>query len=126
MASEHPLRALWEFNSNSESIKLNIEFAALTNHRKLIGEESARHAEQLRALESETLSRVLSNHGIEAKNLPAVCLAVLMSSLPRTMAMEAGFGVSPGHQETLALVDNYLRALKTRKRRSRHSPPSQH
>jgi AcrR family transcriptional regulator len=123
LASQYPLRALWEFNSNPESIKLNIEFVALTNHRKLIGEESARHAEQLRALETETLSRVLSDHGIESDTVPAVCLAVLMSSLPRTMAMEAGFGVSLGHGQTLALVDNYLRKFETphkpRKRRAR-------
>jgi AcrR family transcriptional regulator len=130
LASEHPLRALWEFNSDPESIKLTVEFIALTNHRKLISEESARHAEQLRALETEALSRVLSDQGIEPDTLPAVCLAVLMSSLPRTMAMETGFGVSLGHRETLALVESQLRRFegpsKPRKRRTQrpHKPRS--
>jgi AcrR family transcriptional regulator len=109
LASPNPVRALWDFNSDLASMKLAIEFVALTNHRKLIGEESARHAEQLRALETEALARVLSDNGIEANRLPAVCLAVLMSSLPRTMAMEAGFGVSLGHRETLELIESYLR-----------------
>ena len=112
LSSQNPLRALWEFNSDAESMKLNIEFVALTNHRKLIGEETARHAEQLRALETETLSRVLSDHGIDTKKLPPVCLAVLMSSVPRTMAMETGFGVSLGHQETLELIESYLRRFE--------------
>jgi AcrR family transcriptional regulator len=127
LGAENPLRALWAFNSDPESMKLAIEFVALTNHRKLISEESGRHAEQIRALETETLSRVLSDHGVEAKTLPAVCLAVMMSSLPRTMAMEAGFGVSLGHRETLELVEGYLRqfekgrktAPKTRTKRAR-------
>ena len=33
-------------------MKLAIEFVALTNHHKSIGEESARHAEQLRAMDA--------------------------------------------------------------------------
>jgi AcrR family transcriptional regulator len=125
LASKHPLRALWEFNSDPESIKLTVEFVALTNHRKLISAESARHAEQLRALETEALSRVLSEHGVEPDTLPAVCLAVLMSSLPRTLAMETGFGVSSGHRETRALVESQLRRFespgKTRKRRAKRT-----
>ena len=119
LSAENPLRALWEFNSDPQAMKLAIEFVALTNHRKLIGEESARHAEQLRALETETLSRVLSDHGVEAKEMPAVCLAVVMSILPRMMAMEAGFGVSLGHRETLELVESYLRRFD----KSRKPPP---
>jgi AcrR family transcriptional regulator len=113
LESAHPLRALWEFNSNPDQARLNVEFLALMNHRKPVGQESARHAEDLRAAETEALTRILSQHNIDPQAVPAVCLAVLMSSLPRTMAIEAGFGVSMGHAETLALVDRRLRSFES-------------
>jgi AcrR family transcriptional regulator len=116
LASEQPLRALWEFNSDPEAVRTAVEFMALTNHRKLIREECARYAQQLREIETEALSRVLSDCGIGPDVLPPVCLSVLMASLPRTMVMEAGLGVLSGHAQTRELVDRYLRPLEERRK----------
>lgn len=112
LASEQPLRALWEFNSDPDEVKLVIEFVALMNHRKAIGQEGARHANQLRALETEALSRILANYGVKPDVCPPVCLSILMAGLPRTMVMEGSFGVSLGHEEMKAFVDSYLRPLE--------------
>jgi AcrR family transcriptional regulator len=113
LASENPLRALWEFNSDPEAVKLAMEFMALTNHRKDIGKEILRHAEQLRSLQIEALASALSRYGVDPNVFPPVCLSILMASVPRTMAMEAAVGISLGHAETAALVDNYLRQLES-------------
>jgi len=121
LESEQPLRALWEFNSDPEAVRTAVEFMALTNHRKLIREECARHAEQLRVLETEALARVLKNYGVKSEVLPPACLSVLMASLPRTMVMEAGLGVLLGHAETKDLIDRYLRPLEKRRKARRHS-----
>jgi hypothetical protein len=112
LSSEHPLRALWEFNSNPDEARLVVEFMALMNHRKTIGQEIARHANQLRALETEALSRALAKYGVKQDICPPVCLSILMAGLPRTMVMEAAFGVTLGHEEMKALVDSYLRPLE--------------
>jgi hypothetical protein len=112
LASEQPLRALWELNSNPDEVRLVVEFMALMNHRKTIGQEGARHANQLRVLETQALSRILSNHGVKQDVCPPVCLSILMAGLPRTMVMESAFGVSMGHEEMKALVGSYLRPLE--------------
>lgn len=111
LASEKPLRALWEFNSDPDEARLVVEVMALMNHRKAIGQESARHANQLRSLETEALSRILSDYGVRADECPPVCLSILMS-LPRLIVMEAAFGVTMGHEEMKALVDSYLSPLE--------------
>jgi AcrR family transcriptional regulator len=82
LASEQPLRALWEFNSDPDEVKLVIEFVALMNHRT-IGQEGARHANQLRALEAEASSRILETYGVNTDVCPPVCLSILMAGLPR-------------------------------------------
>jgi AcrR family transcriptional regulator len=114
LAAEKPVRALWELHSDPEAARLTVEFLALTNHRKAIGIESLRYAEQLRALQTEALAPVLSLHGVDPNVCPAVCLAVLMGSLPRTLVMEKAMGVSLGHAETAALVERYLRQIEGR------------
>jgi AcrR family transcriptional regulator len=108
LASEEPLQALWELNSDPVAARLAMEFVALANHRKVINEEAARHAEQLRAMETEALSRVLSNYGIDQQDLPPVALSLLMASIPRTMVMETALGMSMGHAETRELIQRYL------------------
>jgi AcrR family transcriptional regulator len=127
LGSEQPLRALWEFNSDPDEVRLIVEFMALMNHRKTIGQESARHANQLRTLETEALGRILAGYGLEPEELPPVCLSILMS-LPRLLVMESAFGVSMGHAEMRALVDSYLEPLekgqlpKMRAPRKRRAP----
>jgi AcrR family transcriptional regulator len=127
LASEEPLRALWELNSDPEGARLAVEFIALANHRKVINAEAARHAEQLRALETEALARILSDWGIDQDAIPPVSLSLLMASLPRTMVMERAIGVSLGHTETAALVERYLSRFRStpktgRQARKRPSP----
>lgn len=130
LASEQPLRALWELNSDPDGARLAVEFIALANHRKVINEEAARHAEQLRALETEALARILSDRGIDQASIPPVSLSLLMASVPRTMVMERAMGVSIGHTETEALVERYLGMFsgtsKTRRRALKHPSPRTH
>jgi TetR/AcrR family transcriptional regulator len=119
LASDEPVRALWELYSDPEAARLAVEIVALANHRKVINEEAARHAEQLRALETEALSRVMSSCGIDPQEFPAVSLSLLMASIPRTMVMETAMGVSIGHAETEALIERYLGMLHSRSRSGR-------
>jgi TetR/AcrR family transcriptional regulator len=111
LAADNPVRALWELNSDPEMTRLSLEVMALANHRKVISEEAARHAAQRRALETEALSRVMSSYGIDQHGLPPVFLSLLLSSIPRTMVMETTMGMSLGHKETKALVEQWLGVL---------------
>src|SRR5882757_3323574 len=59
LASDHPVRALWEFNVDPRGTALTMEFIALANHRKVIRAEIARYAEQFRMQQIEALATVL-------------------------------------------------------------------
>jgi len=111
LASDHPLRAFWEYSADPRGTALTMEFVALANHRKAIRAEIARYAEQLRTQQIEALSSVLGRDGVAPGSLPPVVLSVLLTSLSRVLVMEQALGMSAGHAETVELVERYLRRL---------------
>jgi AcrR family transcriptional regulator len=53
LASDQPLRALWEYSTDPAGTVLTMEFAGLANHRKAVRAEIARYAEKFRAAKSK-------------------------------------------------------------------------
>jgi len=117
LASESPLRALWEYSLDPRGTALTVEFIALANHRKEIRAEIARYAERHRADQIAALATVLAREGIDAEAMPAAALSVLFTSLSQVLVMEDALGVSTGHAEALALVDRYLALVESGVRR---------
>ena len=109
LATDNPLRALWELNSDPKVASLAMEFMALSNHRKAIGKEVARQAEQMRALLTEALSRILTHYGIKQEQCPPICLAILFDTVPRNLKIETALGISMGHEEMQTLLKNVFR-----------------
>ena len=111
LASDHPLRALWEYSIDPRGTALTMEFVALANHRKVIRAEIARYAEQFRTQQIEALTTVLGGDGVDLGSLPPVVLSVLLTSLSRVLVMERVLGMSVGHADTVELVERWLRRL---------------
>jgi AcrR family transcriptional regulator len=108
LASDKPLRALWELSSEPVGTVLLSEFRALANHRKAIRAEIADYAERFRALQINALTALLPDVGITAEDaLPAV-VAVITTGLAQILATEDVLGITAGHAETLAFVERYL------------------
>lgn len=108
LASPQPLRALWAFISEPTGTVLTMEFAALSNHRKVIRDEITTYAERFRAEQAAAVSGVLDAYGIDTDAVPPVVLLVLMTGVSQVLVMEDVLGMSTGHSETLALVKRYL------------------
>jgi AcrR family transcriptional regulator len=108
LASPTPLRALWAFSCEPAGTALTIEFAALANHRKAIRAEISESAERFRLAQAEALAEVFERAGIDPSTVPTVVVLVLITALSRILAMEDTLGVSAGHPETLALVEQWL------------------
>jgi AcrR family transcriptional regulator len=120
LAADNPLRAIWQLNSDPNVAGLAVEIMALTNHRKTVGREVARQSEQLRALMTEALARILTDHGFKPEQYPPTCLAILFDTLPRNLKMETALNVSMGHEEMTRLVERFFaRFDRTRRRASR-------
>jgi TetR/AcrR family transcriptional regulator len=111
LASEHPLRSLWEFSTDPASTALTMEFTGLANHRKAIRAEIACYAERFRAAQMEALQAILERYELSDEYSPAV-LAVLLTSVSRVVILEQALGMSLGHAETLALVEQLLSRLE--------------
>lgn len=107
--SDQPLRALWEFSTESGAAALTMEFAALANHRKTIRAELVRYAERFRAVEIDVLSRIMRRHGISSDKYSPAALAVLIAGISRVFMLERALGVATGHAELLELVEEQLR-----------------
>lgn len=114
MSSDDPLAALWAININTGNTALAIEFMAMANHRKFIGEEISRYAEQIRAIQEIALKRYFRKAGIDPSPFTPLALSVILAGVARALVMESGVGIELGHDETretvLRLLDSIIGA----------------
>lgn len=112
LAQDDPVTAMWRLNVEGERTALAIEFMAMANHRKVIREEIARYAEQIRAIQVVTLDRYLEKRGKPAMPFSSLALSVILPGVARALVMEGGMGIQLGHAEARAamdaLMDSYL------------------
>ena len=109
--SGHPLRTMWELSSQPHTA-LIMEFMALANHRKAIRAQIAEHAERYRQAQLDALTRRAAEGGLGDLGMPPLALLVLNSALSRTLMVEKAMGLTTGHAETLALVEDFLRRFE--------------
>ncbi|MFD0687892.1 TetR/AcrR family transcriptional regulator [Actinomadura fibrosa] len=114
LASDRPLRALWEFSVDPQGTALTMEFMSLANHRKEIRAEIARYAERFRQEQAEALAGLLDRAGVPAGDCSPAALSVLVTSVTRVVVMEKALGMSTGHEEAFAVVEQRLRDLEER------------
>ena len=114
-----PLMALWDYQTNAARTALGVEFLALANHRKVIKVEITRFAEHARKLQTATLSNILAKGGNTTRCSP-VCLSMLLTSVSRNLIMESGVGISSGHAEARAYMEQALITLKRTPKKRRN------
>lgn len=105
--SEQPLRALWACSTDTPDNRLILEFMAMALHHDVIRLAISAHAEHLRAIQIEALSRQCTAHEAEPQ-APPVLLPFLIASLSRSLLLESALGMTSGHTEVRALVETCL------------------
>jgi len=108
LASNQPLRVLLAFGDDPTGTALNMEFAALANHRKSVRAEIARYAETFRLRQTEVLASVMEGQGIDTEVYPPVAIMLMITSVSQILVMEEALGMSVGHAETRAMVARIL------------------
>jgi TetR/AcrR family transcriptional regulator len=116
LASDQPLRALWDFSSEPGGAAFAMELSALANHRKSIRSEIARYAEQFRVSQLGVVTKVMRDYDIDADEYPPAAVLVLITSLSRLMVMEEKLGMATGHAEAQALVERVLTRFEGERR----------
>lgn len=111
LASDDPIRALWDFFTDSSRTAMALEFMALANHRKALRTHMAEHVEAMRKREVEIFTRLIGERLVGPDGCSPAGLSVVLAGIGRALVMEGGLGVSIGHDEARKLVESWLGAL---------------
>lgn len=110
VASERPVRAIWEDLTHTVDARLAFEFVALSNHHAGIREEVNRFITAARRLQAEAIRREAERKGVELP-APPTAVAFLMYCATLTIAREASTGLTDGHAEVLAYFQRLIDRL---------------
>jgi AcrR family transcriptional regulator len=107
MAESEPLHALWQLNSAHDT-QLFTEFLAMANHRKAILSEIVSYAMRFRDVEEGAMTLALKARGIDLELFPPVVMSMIMGSLARMVIHEQGLGITRGHDQARAFIEQCL------------------
>lgn len=106
--SPRPLRALWELNSNVPNVRRNMAFMALGPVHPNLRAEMRASGERFRAIQLREIERIFDRTGIDKTEYPPASVAMLMSAVARTFAMEGPIGVETGHRELRMVIERFI------------------
>lgn len=111
MQSDDPVRALWRHFADPSRIAIAMEFLAMANHRKAIRQHMADHCEAMRRREADIFAKVLGDRLAGAGGVAPAGLSLVLAGIGRALVMEGGLGVTAGHAEARAFVEQWLDKL---------------
>ncbi len=109
--SDDPIRALWRYLTDPSRIAIAMEFMALANHRDAIRTHMAEHCEAMRQREVEIITKLIGERLSGPDGVAPAGLSVVLAGIGRAMVMEGGLGVTAGHDEARAFVEQWLDKL---------------
>jgi len=112
LAGPRPLHTLWQFLNDITHSVLTAELMAMANHRKEIGDEIARQAEQVRALQAELIARLMHERGIDSNQHPPAMLAMVMTTLSQVLIREHELGIKAGHADLKRSIEEFIDRLE--------------
>jgi hypothetical protein len=111
MASPDPLRGLWALNADNSGGAMASELSSIAGHREAIREEIVRFAKHFRALQIEAVSKILAAQGGDGSSAGGIVM--IAAALARAVVTESALGLTEGHDEALAIVEQILRRFST-------------
>lgn len=108
LASDRPLHSIWDLNSKIPRVRRNMAFVALGAIHDGLRECMRQSGEHFRALQLRAIERGFAQAGKDTTAYPPVSVAMLMSAVARTLAMESQIGIETGHQELRQVVERLL------------------
>lgn len=106
LASPEPLRAIWNFSSEASDAALGAEVTSIAIHREAIRAEIVRGAQHFRSIQIEAVSRLIVSRAGDKK--AAAGWVMIAVALSRMIVVESALGLTDGHEEAQALVEDML------------------
>ncbi len=111
LASPDPLGALWKFLTDTSRTAMAIEFMAMANHRESLRTHMAAHCKYMREREVRIFKKLMGDRLDDRLGLTPAALSVVLAGVGRAIIMEENLGVSLGHEDAKAFVENWLSEL---------------
>lgn len=111
IASDEPLRALWEVETSFKWMSVAMELSNIAIRREDMRAEMTRYIEDMRNLQAEGIQRHFQLRGIECA-VPPMALTIMVAGIARQIVREKEFDVSLGHDEMATVVEMFLENLK--------------
>jgi AcrR family transcriptional regulator len=119
LASDQPLRTLWEFSTNPAAVSFITEFMALANHRKVIGGELAEYGRRYLECQHAALKAAEADGRINFGDVPPEAVLVFVLHVAHGLMVDRAIGMSWGNDEAFGLVERLLGIAEGDSTRSR-------
>jgi TetR/AcrR family transcriptional regulator len=110
IASDEPIRALWDIEMSFKWGIVAMELGNLAVHNDAVRSEMMRYIEDMRSLQAEAIDRHFQLRGFESP-FPPVAITQMITAIARQIWREKIFNVSLGHEEMIAVVEDLLNRL---------------
>jgi AcrR family transcriptional regulator len=105
--SPRPLREVWDVCIHTTDARLVSQFMALANRIEGLRKEVVHFIEESRAIQVRALEQAAQRAAIPS-GLPAQSLALLATSVALSMTREEQLGITSGHAEVRALIEDVI------------------
>jgi AcrR family transcriptional regulator len=112
LESERPLHEVWSICIHTGDARLISEFMALAHRSEGVRREVIAFIEESRRLQVEALSKAVARKSGGVAGLPPVAVTFLATSVALALTREAELGVTTGHPEIEAIIEQCLSALE--------------
>lgn len=108
MDDEQPLWTQWEQFNEQGGVQLEMEYMVLANRYPAVREELSSYRQKFRNIQIECLRNLFLRYQLDDPRYSPQVIAVFMSSVSRTMALEISLGATVAHTETRDFIQNFL------------------
>lgn len=110
MASDEPLRAMWDIETAYKWSIVAMELSTFALHHDAVGAEMMRYIEDMRALQADGIARYFEAKGIEC-SIPPMAISIMIAAIARQIQREKEYNVALGHDDMFAVVEQFLAGL---------------
>lgn len=107
IASNEPLRGLWQSEMQYKWGAAAMEFGAIAAHHEAVRAEMKHFIEEMRTQQTEAIREHFEAHGYET-TVPPVTISIILAAVARQLVRERAMEVSLGHEETVEFVEQFL------------------
>ncbi len=112
IASPQPLREMWKACTLMNDNKTVSEYTAMSNRNETLREEVIAFIRKVRRMQLGALKKALKQKDLPVVELPPQALILIASGLGLTLARDWELGISDGHRQVNALVEEVLAVVE--------------